>query len=98
MCWKPKIKTPNIKMPQQAPAAAPVVETPAAVQFGDEDDSSKSSEKGVASVTIKPEAENQNNTEASTNFGAPIPTGSKSTGQTFSKGLIGKATASAIRK
>lgn len=98
MCWSPKVKTPKVTMPQTAPTAAPVSDTPAAVQFGDDEDTSKEiSKTGIGSVKVDLEAENKNNTEASTNFGAAIPTGSKATGS-FATGSIKKSLAGSIRK
>lgn len=98
MCWSPKVKTPKVSMPQTAPTAAPVSDTPASIQFGDDEDTSKEvSKTGIGSVKVDLEAENQNNTEQSTNFGAPIATGSKATGS-FMSGTLKKSVAGAIRK
>lgn len=99
MCWSPKVKTPKVSMPQTAPTAAPVSDTPASIQFGDDDDKgTEISKTGVGSVKVDLEAEDKNNAEGSTNFGAVIPTGSKATGGSFMSGTLKKSVAGAIRK
>lgn len=95
MCWSPKVKTPKVSMPQNAPAPAPISETPAGIKFGDDEDK-ESSKSGIESVKITPDADNQNNSEQSTNFGAPVATGAKASGG-FATGMIKKA-AGSIRK
>lgn len=94
MCWGAKVKTPAVSMPNTAPAPAPVSEAPQGVAFGD-DDNSKPSETGINSVKVDL-ATDKNTTESSTNFGAPIPTGSQSTGLKIQG--VSKALAGAIRK
>lgn len=89
MCWKPKINIPNPVI--AAPSTAPLQDTAQGALFGDKaaGDTTKSSDKGVASVTVKKDSQNTDNSSVSTNFGTAVSASSPFTSKTIAKKFTG---------